>query len=580
MRYLPFTFLLSVIVLITACGEADDEISDAQGPVSDSTPAATATQPPQSSDSPDPPIDASVERDPADVIRDIVIDPNDPDTELIYSMLPERYRVIEYADFWVESVSQSFPTTALIDESTDLMVNEYEGYSVVKWLEHPATRWVLSIENDQWRLDPGDFVLIYAALRAEYPHDAVTIGMGQDGSLELERTVDHDAIGTPLLSINPVATGSDSDGLRVVMEIHESPQRSLDGDGWIDGHLLQDTVIPLENMQWSTGDDSGPVEVTWTSAALSGDSLTIPGWTDEQMKHFESHVERSDQLPPRLFNATLLLSGVPEESEEVELTIDNVAVGPFGEDEPFSDDETIDHSFRYVIPNETTELILIGEAPELGDPPTEFEAPEAPDEDDLPPIPDLADLLEIDLIAYEQDGDAIDTQVRVVTDDVRIEPAWRTTLIWDDDTETDAEIEFDEDGLLLSGVREDGSLDDEVIEVRFEQILWLAGEDDEALIDESSIRTSLGEFAIVSVRENRINLLPLGPRYLRDLSIDDAGVMIRPSGAGASFDQDFRPYDLSMEFDQDVADVLSDEPLPARVEVWVAEPGVVLSFDE
>lgn len=579
------TIATGLILLLAACGEAEGWASDDADLASEATPAATdpnqaVTESSQQTGEVEPSIDTSVERDPVAVIQEIAVDRENPDLELVYAMLPERYQVIEFGEFWVEALANSFPSVGIVGHPKyEFSAQTYGEYALVDWSGHPAIGWVLVEEDEHWRLEPGDLQLILSAHQAERPGEGLRIGIGQDGAIEREVSHDADHISFSLISISPVATGVDERGMQIVMDIQKRPSRTGPGDV-VDSHLLTNTEIDLTSMQWTAGDETGHVEVLRTTAALSNDVLTLPGWTDDDLDTFAEEGPDQDRLPQRGYWATLLLVDVPNDADDVELIIDDVHVGPLDdEDVLIAGADMVFHSFRYVFPNETTEPILIGEAPELGEMPEALERPEV-SEEDLPPIPDLADLLEIDSIDYEQDGDVIDTEVRVVADDLRLEPAGRVTLVWDDGVEIDAMFEVDQDGVLLRGVREEGSLDDEVVEVRFQQLIWLAGEDDEATIDERTIQTSLGDFEILSVRENRINMLPLGQRYVRGLSIRDAGISIRPSGSGAGFDENFRPQDLHIDFDEGVEELLGEEPLPASVEIWVAEPELTLSIDD
>ncbi len=265
-----------------------------------------------------------------------------------------------------------------------------------------------------------------------------------------------------------------------------------------------------------------------------------------------------------------------------ELVIDDVVVGPLDdEDAEIAGAEYVSHNFGYVFAYETTEPILIGEAPELGDPPTEADLPDAPDEQDLPSLPDLTDLLEIESIETEQDGDATDVEILIDAGDVRLEPAGQVVLVWDDGEETDAMIQFGPDGLSATGQREDAPAESEVVEMRIDQVTWRAEEDDEATIDQDSVRTSLGEFRVLNVGDRRIDIQPAGRRYVGSVTIeDDDGTMIQPSGSGSGFDENFAPTDSRVDYETDIDDLVTDDPRRAIVEIWIAESGVVLPIDE
>ena len=588
MRWLTLPLLIALLTIAAACNEeeewtsddaepADDQAAEVEPtPEPDPTPTAAAEEP----TGVEPLIDMSLDRDPGEIMTELAIDPDNPDFELIYSVLPERFQVIEFDEQWMPRITNSLPTTDSLDDIGEFLVDRYDGYAVVRAADIPIQQWVFAREGDEWRYDPGEMTLLRAALYVEHPDGGPGIGLGTGNGPITQWDTNFEPMTPPIVSMSPMATGATADAVSVVTQFRVSPGRDGPGEQF-DSHLLEDVTFPLEAMSWSAGGESGDVEITWTNAAMDDEHFILPGWTERELEYMEDLAEdESPSLGPRQFSATFLLSGVPEDAEEVTFEINDVEVGPFGDDAPVTEGEVAYFDFTMTFPNETTDPILIGEPPEPPEALDPDDEPEPVAEDELPDAPGLVDVLELTSIEYGTGDDSVEATVSFDHHDRRIELPGPVTVIWDDDVETEATVMMSGVDMDVTGERDEEPLDAEVVAVRFEQAVWTIGEDEDARFTEDTIETAWGDFQIISIRDNVIQYQPAGQRVIDTFTFEHEDGVIGIIGASTSYDEDLRPQQSSLQANQDIEELVDQLPLPATVTVQGSGSGITVAVGE
>ena len=589
MRAVAAAGLLGLALLLAACGEEEEWTSEDADVVDDRTAAADPTPEPTLEPTPadvadeqtgvEPLIDMSRDRDPRDILIEMAIDSDDPNYELIYSVLPERFQVLEFNERWIRSIANSLPSGDVVSRTEDFLIQEFDDYVVLQHAEFPLPhRFVFTREGDEWRFDPGDQSLISTALRIEHPDGGAGFGIGPDDGLRTEWDTDFEPSTPPIVSVSPMAIGSTTADVTVVTQFQVSPGREAPGE-LFDSHLLEDVTIPFDRMTWSAGGETGDVEITWTNAAMDHEHFILPGWAEHELEFIEELAEEeSPRVGPRHFSATFVLTGVPEDADEVTFEINDVEVGPFGDDVSVSEGEFATWNFTITFPNETTHPILIGEAPEPATVDVPSKPPEIIHEEDLPPVTEFAEFLEFSGVSYSETSEGVEATVEFDLDDRTVEFAGPTHLIWDDGVETEGSARVSQFAIKVSSERSKEPHDAEISAVRFEQLVWDIGDDENAVMTDSAIETEWGDFQIIRIVDGQIDYQPAGQRYLRNLEIEHPDKIISIRGSSASFDEGFRPQRSSMSSTANIRELIRDAPLPASATVWKAEPEVVIDL--
>lgn len=357
MFLLAFGLVLAFVIINEDLGELIDERSPEQPSPVDVTPTpeAEATQVTA--------IDASADRDPRQVLLDLMQDPNAPNLELIYENLPERFHVLEFDEDWVQLVAP-VAEIGVADSIESLSIEEYDGYSLVRSVDDWLEKWIFVVEDGEWHLDPGDRSLLMASAEIQQGSDSgFSFGMAppQDYQSRSRTDVEDGSI-PPLIRGRLQGVGVRDEGVDISMVWeHELGLREVNDDP-IDSHLLSDIVVPLESIVWEAGEATGGVDVLWSDAAVTESEIRLPGWPSEELA--EESSEGSDTYVMEPYGTTLRLLGVPETAEEIRLTFDQVLVGPFGDDSPVPEGETITYTFEFVFPAETTDPVMVGQPPQ------------------------------------------------------------------------------------------------------------------------------------------------------------------------------------------------------------------------
>jgi hypothetical protein len=366
MRWL---FPLFIVAIAIALVIFDPDLSQTYENLFGPPPPATEEPDPQSTPEPEPTpqiaIDASSDRDPRDVLADMLESPTGPPPEMVYRYLPERFQLLDFREDWLEIVAPPSPTGFMPDPEA-MNVEEYDGYVVVRSVTNWLNRWVFVEEDGEWRFDPGDRYLLMASAQIQQ-------GFGSQfsyGMMLLEdytarsRSEPDDGTVVPFVRARMEGVGVHAEGIDISL-VWEHELVRTDDDGMIQSHLLSDVVVPLDQVTWEAGEQSGPVELTWTDGAREENHLRLPGWPSQEM----ADASASDQgiyAMPR-YGSSIRLLGVPEDAEEILLRFNEVIVGPFGPDYPEFEGQTITYTWEFTFPPETTDPVMAGEPPEPGE---------------------------------------------------------------------------------------------------------------------------------------------------------------------------------------------------------------------
>jgi hypothetical protein len=361
MFLLAFGLVLAFVVINEDLADLIDGTGSGSDPVDEPTPTSAPEPTPVTS------IDASADRDPRDVLLDLLQDPDAPNLELVYNYLPDRFHVLDFSETWVRFLAP-VRESELIDSINSLSIEEFDGYSLIRSNEDWLDRWVFVLEDGEWRLDPGDRLLLMASAQIQQGMaSGFSYGMAPPGDYQARSRTDiEDGSIPPLIRGRLQGVGVHESGIDISMVWeHELGMRDVDEDP-IDSHLLSDIVIPLDSITWEVDDVSGGVEVLWSDAAVNDREIRLPGWPSEELADEASHGSDTYVMEP--YGTTLRLFGVPDDAERILLKFERVLVGPFGDDSPVPDGEIITYTFEFAFPAETTDPVMAGERPEpVGD---------------------------------------------------------------------------------------------------------------------------------------------------------------------------------------------------------------------
>lgn len=366
MRWLFPLFILALAVsLVIFDPDLSRTYENLFGPV----PSATEEPDPMSSPEPEPTpqiaIDARADRDPREVLSDMLENPTGPPAEMIYRYLPQRFQLLDFREDWLEIVAPPSPTGFMPDPDA-MNVEEYDGYVVVRSVTNWLNRWVFVEENGEWRFDPGDRYLLMASAQIQQGFGSqFSYGMMllQDYQARSRSEPDDGSV-VPFVRARMEGVGVHAEGVDVSLVWEHELIRTED-DGMIQSHLLSDVVVPLDSIVWEAGDQSGPVEITWTDGALEADQLRLPGWPSQEMA--ESSARDSGVYAMPRYGSSVRLIGVPDGVDEILLRFDQVIVGPIGPDYPELEGETITYTWEFTFPPETTDPVMAGESPIPGE---------------------------------------------------------------------------------------------------------------------------------------------------------------------------------------------------------------------
>jgi signal peptidase I len=356
-----FVLVLLFLALALAIFQPDlNDAFDRMGVSSDSmrsTPTTTPEPTPVTS------INAAFDRDPREVLVDLIQEPGRPNLELIYRYLPERFQVLDFDDRWVGMLAPVNRAGSPVSVE-DFAVEQYEGYVLVRSEHDWRENWVLVIEDDEWRLDPGDrYLLMASAWIQQGDNHGFSYGMTiPDDYQARSRSEPDDQSVVPFIRGRMQGVGVHQDGVDVVIVWeHEYGSSAQDAEP-VDSHLLNDVVIPLEGISWRTEEESGSVEVRWSDAGVANNEIRLLGWPSEEMASEDAAGAEVYELDP--YTVTLRLVGVPEHTTEITLGFGRIDVGPFGNDKPELVGQVISYTWEFVFPRVSTDPVLMGEPPE------------------------------------------------------------------------------------------------------------------------------------------------------------------------------------------------------------------------
>jgi hypothetical protein len=366
MRLILTTFVLilglifTIVLINENIGEFVDRPSPEPTPIDEPTPTLDSGPTPVSD------IDASASRDPREVLIELAQDPDHPNLELVYRYLPERFRILEFHEDWV-SLLAPIRRPAFPESSGGFTLEEFPDYTIVRSTTDWLASWVFIEEEGEWRLDPGDRLLLMASAQIQQgSEEGFYYGMAppEDYQSRSQSDIEDGSI-PPLIRgrLQGVGVFDSYIDISMVWE-YELGIRSPDEEP-IDSHLLEDVVIPLDSISWHAGDASGGVDVLWTDAALGESELRLPGWPSEEMADEASEGSNTYVMEP--YGATIRLLERPAGIEQITLRFDRVEVGPFGDDSPVPPGEVVTYTFEFTIPVRTTDPVMIGEAPDPDD---------------------------------------------------------------------------------------------------------------------------------------------------------------------------------------------------------------------
>jgi hypothetical protein len=360
MRWFIVLVLLGLMLALAIFQPDLNDAFDRMGVSSDairSTPTAAPEPTPVAS------INAALDRDPREVLVDLMQDPGRPNLELIYRYLPERFQVLDFDGAWVEMLAP-INRAGLPVSVEDFAIEQYEGYVLIRSEHNWRENWIFVAEDDEWRLDPGDRYLLIASARIQQGENhGFSYGMTiPDDYQARSRSEPDDHSVVPFIRGRMQGVGVHQEGVDVVIVWEHEYGSSVPDAEPVDSHLLSDVVIPLESISWRTEQDSGSVEVLWSDAGVGNDEIRLHGWPSEEMASEDAAGAEAYTLDPYVM--TLKLVGVPENADEITLAFGRIDVGPFGNDKPELEGQVISYTWEFVFPRVSTDPVLTGEPPE------------------------------------------------------------------------------------------------------------------------------------------------------------------------------------------------------------------------
>jgi hypothetical protein len=204
------------------------------------------------------------------------------------------------------------------------------------------------------------------------------------------------------------------------------------------------------------------------------------------------------------------------------------------------------------------------------------EQPDPVSDVDLPDAPGLEDILDLSGIDYQETDDSLEAIVSFDHTDHRVELPGPVTLIWSDGLETEGTVMISGVDLEVFGERDDEQRDAEVTAVRFEQAVWIIGEDDDARFTEDSIETVWGDFPVISIRDNVIQYQPVGQRTIDSFTLEHEDGVIDIRGSNTSYDETFQPQQSNLRASSSIEELVDQLPLRSRVAVQGSGSGIVV----